>query len=456
MSIGKHAVVIGAGMGGLTAAHALVGKFEKIVVLERDVLPTRVQARPGVPQGRLPHVLLPGGLAALNQLFDGFSGDLHAAGAKESDFGMSISCNFPGQGPLPERALGIPLIKCSRPLIESVVRKRVEQQKDIAILDGRRVTEIVATADGSAVRAVRCETREGVHETHEAELVIDASGRGEPTLGLMRAAGRAAPDETTIGVDLHYASVLVTFPKGKEPRYQTMVTFPNAPESSRTGIILAREDDYVFAGLSGRGDDAPPDDWPDFVEFMGTLGTDSLHDTLLHAKPHGKVDRFMFPESRRRHFERCVNWPRGLVPFADSICRFNPVYGQGMTAGAKEAVMLRELLASRGGHADPLMGLFEAFMAVGGPMLDNIWALSAMPDLAYPDARGERPDNLQEALGFQTALQRAAFLDEDIHRLLLEVFSLLKPASAFNDEAIVEKIKRLAAQFDAARDNVQA
>ena len=36
--IGKQAVVIGAGMGGLTAAGALADHFDQVIVLERDTL----------------------------------------------------------------------------------------------------------------------------------------------------------------------------------------------------------------------------------------------------------------------------------------------------------------------------------------------------------------------------------------------------------------------------------
>jgi flavin-dependent dehydrogenase len=37
--LGKRAVVVGAGIGGLTAAGVLADYFERVVVLERDVLP---------------------------------------------------------------------------------------------------------------------------------------------------------------------------------------------------------------------------------------------------------------------------------------------------------------------------------------------------------------------------------------------------------------------------------
>ena len=47
--IGKQAVVIGAGMAGLTAAGALADHFEQVVVLERDILPSEATYRAGTP-----------------------------------------------------------------------------------------------------------------------------------------------------------------------------------------------------------------------------------------------------------------------------------------------------------------------------------------------------------------------------------------------------------------------
>jgi 2-polyprenyl-6-methoxyphenol hydroxylase-like FAD-dependent oxidoreductase len=79
--IGKQAVVVGAGMGGLTAARALADYFERVVVLERDTLPTDAAHRVGTPQSKHVHALLGGGQRALGDLFPGFEGDLARAGA---------------------------------------------------------------------------------------------------------------------------------------------------------------------------------------------------------------------------------------------------------------------------------------------------------------------------------------------------------------------------------------
>ena len=72
--------------------------------------------------------------------------------------------------------------------------------------------------------------------------------------------------------------------------------------------------------------------------------------------------------------ERCralEGFPRGFLPFGDAICRFNPVYGQGMSVAAQEAHLLYELLRRRAAEAEPLAGLASAFFAEAATMTET-------------------------------------------------------------------------------------
>src|SRR5256885_7449988 len=71
--LGDTAIVLGAGIGGLTSAAALSPRFERVIVLERDVLPATAESRDGTPQARHVHALLAGGERALNELLPGFT-----------------------------------------------------------------------------------------------------------------------------------------------------------------------------------------------------------------------------------------------------------------------------------------------------------------------------------------------------------------------------------------------
>jgi L-2-hydroxyglutarate oxidase LhgO len=93
-----------------------------------------------------------------------------------------IRAEFPGIGSLPSRDFGWFFYCASRPLIELVTRRQAERLPNLTVRSGRRVLEITATPDGAMVTGVRCESADGRQEILAADLVVDASGRGAPTL----------------------------------------------------------------------------------------------------------------------------------------------------------------------------------------------------------------------------------------------------------------------------------
>src|SRR3954453_12418580 len=74
-------VIIGASTTGLFAAAAVAGSGRIVTVLDRDELPPEPVPRPGVPQGRQPHVFLHRGVLAAEELLTGFRDDLLDVGA---------------------------------------------------------------------------------------------------------------------------------------------------------------------------------------------------------------------------------------------------------------------------------------------------------------------------------------------------------------------------------------
>ena len=180
--------------------------------MERDTLPPDAAHRAGTPQSRHVHGLLAGGQRALGELFPGFEQDLASAGAVPLRVTLDVRIEMPGYDPFPQRDLGIVTYSMSRPLIELVVRRRVERQANIMLRPRCRVRDLVPSADRSAVIAVCFENADGKSKMRPTDLVVDASGGGNLTRSLLESIGQPMPEETAIGVDIGYATAVFAIP----------------------------------------------------------------------------------------------------------------------------------------------------------------------------------------------------------------------------------------------------
>src|SRR5207302_9028406 len=131
--LGRHAIVVGAGIAGLPAAKALSSRFGKVTVLERDALPAVPIVRAGTPQARQIHVLLRGGLDALVEFFPEFETELERAGAVRVRVGSQSRLELPGFDPFPSRDLGFDFLSMTRPLLELVLRRLIQRRSNIAL-----------------------------------------------------------------------------------------------------------------------------------------------------------------------------------------------------------------------------------------------------------------------------------------------------------------------------------
>ena len=443
--IGKQAVVIGAGMAGLTAAGALADHFEQVVVLERDTLPSEPTYRAGTPQARHVHALLLSGQRALSELFPGFEQDLAQVGAVPLRVGLEVRMERPGYDPFPQRDLGWFSYAVSRPAIERAVRQRVEGRANTTLRQRCRVLEVLASPNGGAVTGVRYENGNGASETIAADLVVDASGRGALTLALLQSIGLPLPEETTIGIDLGYATCVFAIPDDASTDWKGVMTFGQAPQNSRGGLMLPLEGNRWMATIGGRHGDVPSGDPEGFLTYARELRTPTIYNAISHAKRLDGVARYGFPGSVRRHFERLDVFPRGLLPIGDAICRFNPVYGQGMSVAALEACLLQRILERPGGDSNPIAGLAPTFFAEVQTLLETPWSVAIL-DFVFPDTRGQRPADFETTLKFGIALTRLAAEDPAVHKLTVEVQHLLRPRSVYRDPALVQRVLAMMAE----------
>lgn len=408
--MGEHAVVLGASMSGLLAARVLADFYQTVTVVERDVLPTGNAQRRGVPQAWHVHTLWARGSQILDEFFPGFTDDLVAGGCPvnpDGDFSklwVSLGGHkFVQSGHMDLRPCGVEHY-ASRILLEGQVRRRLRELANMTLLDGHDIVDLTATADRTRVTGVTIVSREGDEKrTLTADLVVDCTGRGSRTPAFLEHLGFDRPTEDEVVVRLVYASQLLRIPPGMVN--EQLVLVGPVPGRTTAMALFSYEDDtrmLTAVGMAGR---EPPSDPSGILDFIEDFTPPHVVSALRCAEPLGEVARYGTPSNRWRRYDRMRRFPEGLLVFGDAICSFNPIYGQGMTVAALEALALKGCL--RRGAKD----LAPRYFRAASKPIGVAWQLAVGGDLSLPEVEGHRPLSMRLVNRYVERVQAAAATD---------------------------------------------
>lgn len=410
-----HAVVIGGSMAGLLCARVLSDHFDRVTILDRDTFPAGAENRRGVPQGRHAHGLLASGGQVLERFFPGISSELVACGAIPGDPVRDARWFIDG-GCLDRSPSGLKGLLMSRPLLESVVRQRVLALPNVDARENVVVSGLSSNPDQSRVTGVRIGD-----ESLDADLVADCSGRASHTPRWLESLGYSQPVEEKVEIAVAYTTR--TF--RRDPRQldgDVAAIVPATPEGKRGGVLLAQEGDRWTLTLIGYFGQVAPTELDGFIEYARTLPTSCIHDAIRQAEPLGEPASARYPASTRRRYERLQRFPEGFLVFGDAICSFNPIYGQGMSVSAMEAVQLADVLARKSSK-----GLANQFFQQAAKVIDIPWDITVGSDLRMKETVGPRTPAVKFINWYMSKLHRAAHRDPVASLAFHRVSNLLAP-----------------------------
>ena len=425
----KHAIVMGGSMAGLLAARVLSEYFEQVTLVERDVPVDTPEARKGVPQGRHAHVLLARGEQVLSRLFPGLTSDLVSGGGFAGDMGSTMRW-FQFGGYKRQHHWGHDTFIQTRPYLEWHVRRRVLALPNLKLVAGCAVTGLLQ--ERGVVRGVQTESGE-----IPGDFTVDCTGRGSAAPRWLKAMGFDAPEESTIEINVGYASRYYRRAPGQLQGASFVVIHPKTPVQRRSATLFPVEGDRWICTLGGWFGDHPPTDAAGFLEFAKNLPAPDIHRVISQAEPLSDAVPHRFPANLRRHYERLPRFPEGYLVLGDAVCSFNPVYGQGMTSAALQAETLSSQLAS-GLNA----GFARRHFREVSRTVDVIWKLAAGEDFRYPEAQGPKMAGTDLGNRYVSLIHRAVMRDERVYGDFLSVLNLLEPPRILFRPATVWRVLR--------------
>jgi 2-polyprenyl-6-methoxyphenol hydroxylase-like FAD-dependent oxidoreductase len=436
--VGDRAVVLGASMAGLLAARVLADAYAQVTVVDRDQLPEGSAQRRGVPQGHHLHALLARGQQALEELFPGMTAALVAQGVPSGDMLANARVYLSGYR-LRQAHTGLVLLCASRPVLEGHVRARVRALPNVAVLGSCDIMGLAATPDGRRVTGARVHHREAgsgsAEDVLDADLVVDATGRGSRTPVWLEALGYARPAKDQVRIGLGYATRNYRLPRGALGG-DLAALHGLTPQHPRGGALQVLDAGRLMVTLGGVLGDHPPTDPDGFLAFARSLRFPDIYETISDAEPLDDPVAFRFPASVRHRYERLTRFPDGLLVLGDAVSSFNPIYGQGITVAALEALALRRHL-ERGIQPQP-----RRVFADLARLVDVPWDIAAGGDLVFPGVPGRRPLKVRLISAYLARLHAAAAHDATLASAFVRVIGMVAPPQSLLGPGVAVRVLR--------------
>lgn len=438
---GGRAVVVGGSMAGLCAARVLAPLFDRVTVIERDAMPAGIEDRPGIPQGRHVHALLARGLRELDELFPGFEARLRASGAVDIDFGLDFVALRPF-GWAPRVSLGLQLLFASRALFEGTLRGLFRELPNVELVERTSAVGLVVSDRERRVTGVRISSSDPARgDELDADLVVDASGRGSKAPDWLREIGLEPPAETIVDSLAGYSTRWFAAPDpSRWPAawwWKGIWLDPKIPEDLRAAVLFPVEGNRWIVTIGGLGGNYPPTDEEGFMAELRKLRSPILANAVELATPISPVYGNRQMANRVRHYERWRGDLAGFVAVADSACAFNPVYGQGMTASAICARVLEDGIRRHGAGAPDLA---RHFFRAQARAQREFWDLATGADFMVPQTLGTPPFSSRLFVPYFKALLETAMDDMVVLTRFVEVLNMIRPASSLLAPSTIARV----------------
>ena len=419
-------MIIGGSIAGLLAAAVLCKHFKKVTLLDGDELKHGIDARKATPQANHVHGLLNSGWEAVKELFPGVEPELMALGAHNVHFGNEFRWHHFGKvkAQFDEPMYG-PFM--SRSCLELTLYNRIKTFKNLEVLQQCKVRKVIGSK--SKIDGVLTENGDEIL----ADLVLDASGRGSNTAASLVDLGMQPVEKKVLAAGLRYTSARFTPHKDFNPSWKALFVSPKPPISQAAAIFPISKGEWIVT-VSGRQKDVMPTTHEEFLKYTEQLQTSEVREALEGATAQSELRHFRYKESRRFYYEN-AQMPKNLVVMGDALCSFNPIFGQGMTVCAMEALALDKLLSAGDFNSND-------FYKEAVSVVNVAWKMITVEDMRHTHLHDKIPFKVKMMQWFSAKVYDKASICPELNKKFYEVIHFTRPASDLRKLSVLWKVLR--------------
>ncbi|SME52313.1 Putative epoxidase LasC [Bacillus mobilis] len=430
----NKAIVIGGSIAGKLAAKALSTTFKEVIIIEAGERWDGKASRKRVPQSSHPHVLLKGGEKAIEELFPAITNELIGAGSIVNNFTRDIKWHQFGLWK--QQFIGkVHMIQQSRFLLEWHIQKRIDGISNVTTKYRTSVEGLLVDRNLNKVCGVKAKCIEtSSQEEIQADIVVDASGFGSKSIAWLREHNIEVQEEK-VRIDLFYATRMFKLKENEKLDCCNMLMSPSFPDNPYGVLIQTIEDYRYFVTFSGYANEKAPQTDEDFYNFAENLSISNVTDFLNKAEAISDIKTYKIPYQVRRRFDLVNDLPERLLVVGDAHCRFDPVFGQGVSVAAMEAHQLQLLLQRR----QKLDKAFtQQFYKRTAHIIQTPWEMTTTEISRHPQLKRELTIKQKFQLWYTKQIYQLSATDSDVYIRLVRVMNLIRsPLHLFHPKVLL-------------------
>ncbi|MED0948729.1 FAD/NAD(P)-binding protein [Bacillus mobilis] len=430
----NKAIVIGGSIAGKLAAKALSTTFKEVIIIEAGERWDGKASRKRVPQSSHPHVLLKGGEKAIEELFPAITNELIEAGSIVNNFTRDIKWHQFGLWK--QQFIGkVHMIQQSRFLLEWHIQKRIDDISNVTTKYATLVEGLLVDRNLNKVCGIKAKCLEtSSQEEIQADIVVDASGFGSKSIAWLRE-NNIEVQEEKVRIDLFYATRMFKLKENEKFDCCNMLMSPSFPDNPYGVLIQTIEDHRYFVTFSGYANEKAPQTDEEFYNFAENLSISNVTDFLNKAEAISDIQTYKIPYQVRRRFDLVNDLPERLLVVGDAHCRFDPVFGQGISVAAMEAHQLL-LLLQRRQILDKAFN--QQFYKRTAHIIQTPWEMTTTEISRHPQLKRELSIKQKFQQWYTKQIYQLSATDSDVYIRLVRVMNLIRsPLHLFHPKVLL-------------------